>query len=183
MVDPVIQPEPRSFDAFMSARSTAPMHIMHTHQEQIHMASQSSRHSTQNLHLADMVMSALHRPNPSNTAYPYQQDEVFNAVKHVSKTIHHINKHIGSPHINQNSSQLPSGRQQIWHAVMTAKYHSDTHRAHCRCAVADACPRGLRRPSPLRCCGAQGPAAASQERNGPHPPASRFSCSFFVLFF
>ena len=58
-------------------------------------------------------------------------------------------------------------------------HHSDTHRAHCRCGVADACPRGLRRPSPLRCCGAQGPAAASQERNGSHPPASRFSCSFF----
>ena len=39
--------------------------------------------------------------------------------------------------------------------------------------MADACPRGLRRPSPLSCCGAQGPAAASsQEGNGCHrPPA------------
>ena len=124
MVDPIIQPDDRN--TLMSARPTASMNVMHAHQEQIHMASQSSRHNTQSLRLADMIISALHRSNPSNTAYPYQQDEVFNAVKHVSKTIHHINKHIGSSRMNQNSSQLPSGRQQIWHAVMTAKYTNMT---------------------------------------------------------
>ena len=86
------------------------------------MASQPSRHSTQDLHLAEMTMPALHRSNPSNTAYPYQQDEAFNAVKHVSKTIHQINKHVNSPHKDQHSSQLPSSRQQIWYAAMTAKY-------------------------------------------------------------
>ena len=91
MVDPIIQPD--NHNTLMSARSTASMNVMHTHQEQIHMASQSSRHSTQSLRLADMVMSTLHQSNPSNTAYPYQQDEVFNTAKHVSKAIHHINKH------------------------------------------------------------------------------------------
>ena len=86
------------------------------------MAPQPSRHSAHDLHLAEMIMSTLRRLHPSNTAYPYQQDEVFNAVEHVSRSIHQINKRVNSPHTDQNSSQLPSSRQQIWHAAMTAKY-------------------------------------------------------------
>ena len=120
MIDPTIQPN--NHDALTSAWSAASMKIIHTHQTQINIASEPSRHNTQDLHLAEMVMSTLHRSNPSNTAYPFQQDEVYNAVMHVSKTIHHINKHIGSPNTSHHSSQLPSGRQQNWHAVMTAKY-------------------------------------------------------------
>ena len=142
MVDPIIPPD--NSNAQLSARSTASMHIMHTHQKQINMASQTSRHSTQDLQLAEMVMSALYRSNSSNTAYPYQQDEVFNAVKHVSKTIHHMNKQA-----DQNPSQLPSGRQQIWHAAMTAKYTDMTSPDNRSIAHGVYIPRGDGRKSAM----------------------------------
>ena len=59
----------------------------------------------------------------------------------------------------------------LWNNTGRDTHHSDTHRAHCRCGVAEACPRGLRLPSPPRLL--RGPRACSSQQPGEKrlPPA------------
>ena len=117
MVDPLIRSN--DHDTPANARPTASMKVMHTHQTQVNEASDPSKHDTQELHLAERIISTLHYLYPLNTTYPFQQDEVFNAVKHIDNQIH---KGVYNRTYSQDTDHQSPGRQHIWHAVMTAKY-------------------------------------------------------------
>ena len=96
-------------------RAALTMQILLQHQDQVRAAMEPSNHSPTMVDGAQALITQLNRHKKSRTAYPFQQDEITEAVRRDAKNSAKKSK-------RQSSHQAHPTRTQTWRHMLTAKY-------------------------------------------------------------
>ena len=96
-------------------RAALTMQILLQHQDQVRAAMEPSNHPPTMVDGAQALITQLNRHKKSRTAYPFQQDEITEAVRRDAKNSAKKSK-------RQSSHQAHPTRTQTWRHMLTAKY-------------------------------------------------------------
>ena len=96
-------------------RAALTMQILLRHQDQVRAAMEPSNHPPTMVDGAQALIMQLNRHKKSRTAYPFQQDEVTEAVHRNAKKSVKKSK-------RRSSHQAHPTRTQTWQHMLTAKY-------------------------------------------------------------